>query len=105
MEPLEYRTVCVCGHRYPTKTIEGEAVCCPKCRTISPAKSEPLDEHWWAWLSVQPWYRQMMHWPPKYVAETGTASPKVLSSVPRLPPKPVTAAEARKERDGRLAGL
>jgi hypothetical protein len=92
MLDFEYRTVCVCGCRYPTKTEEGEAVCCPKCRTISPAIPEPVDEHWWAWLSVQPHYRQMMHWQPMYTAG-GAARPTLrqagspAGSVP--PAKPV----------------
>jgi len=111
MRDIEYRVLCPCGHRYPTKTIEGEAVCCPKCRLISPAKSEPVDEHWWAWLSVQPWYRQMMHWQPKYVAGNSDGrtpvNPSGVAGSGPAPPqtKTVTAAEKRKERHERVEGL
>jgi len=56
---IEYRVLCPCGHRYPTKTIEGEAVCCAKCRTISPAVPEPRDELWWKWFDGPEYLREV----------------------------------------------
>ncbi len=74
MLDYEYRALCPCGQRHVTKTIEGESVCCPKCRMISPAVAEPCDELWWAWREA-----------PEYVREIApvVAKPKAKTREPR----------------------
>lgn len=65
--PTISRAICLrCSHRFESAAdaTEGELAACPACHMVTPLEREPLDEHWWRWITGQPHLAKVLRNPP-----------------------------------------